>query len=132
MILTTTQKYQLNQIRQSHRLSLLLLCGSQIGTQVHPNSDTDIAILRQPGVLELDSLKLINQLHLVFHTEKIDLIDITHADPLLLHSITTNSILLSGRLHELELLQLKAFHLYNDYQPYLKLEREFVQERLSQ
>lgn len=126
---TKSQTKQLESIRQKHQLQLILLHGSQAKGQTHSNSDLDIAIYGRSKTLNL--LKLISQLSETFPGQKVDVSNLTNADPLLLQTVTTKSHVLSGKQKDFDKLQLKAFHRYNDYQPYLKQEQQFVQSKLT-
>ena len=124
-------KTALEGIRKKHGLSLILLHGSQVDGRTHKQSDVDIAVLRSDHKKPLDSLKLIGDLVSTFHNDKIDLADLTHANPLLLFTATQNAVLLSGNKKDLDALQLKAFHRYNNYLPYFKEERQHAISQLQ-
>jgi len=124
-------KDKLESIRTKHNLSLILLHGSQVTGQTHTNSDIDIAVVRKDRERKYKLLELIRDLSSAFNTDKIDISDLTHADPLLLYSATRQSKLLSGSTKDYDSLIKLAFHKYNDYKPFLERERLFVLERLN-
>ena len=127
--LTIPSNETLNSIRKKHHLSLLLLHGSHVRGLVYLKSDVDIAVVRQLAD-KLDLLALIRDLAEAFVTDRIDVVDLTHADPLLLYAVTTNSQLLSGTQKAYASVQLRAFHRYSDYKTFLSAEKQFVYNRL--
>lgn len=120
----------LDQIQQKHNLSLIIMHGSQVTGKTHTKSDVDIAVVRN-NEKKFDLLDLILDLKKYFKTDKIDVIDITHADPLLLFSVIQKSKLLSGDTINFKSLEESAFFKYSDYIPYLKMESDFIMERLN-
>ena len=120
-----------DQIRRQHHLKLILLHGSHVTGQIHPKSDLDIAVLSQDPTQNLDTLTLIRDLSMVFHTDHLDLTNLNHANPLLLKTVTNTATLLSGHQSDFDQLQLLAFHRYSDYLPYLRAEYQFVTSKLS-
>jgi len=126
--MTTKQKLKL--IRKKHHLALILLHGSHVTGKTHPKSDLDIAVLANNPHQAINLFKLTADLINALEVDKVDLANLTHADPLLLKTVTSNCQLLSGTKSQLDKLQLKAFHRYNNYLPYLKLEHQFVANNL--
>lgn len=120
----------LDQIRQKYDLGLILLHGSQVSGDTHAKSDVDIAVLSKDRSKNLDSYVLTSDLNEVFGVDSVDVTVLNHANPLLLKTVTDNAKLLSGTTTELFKLKLKAFHSYNDYLPYLKMESDFVRSQL--
>lgn len=120
----------LDQIKQKHNLSLIIMHGSQVTGKTHPKSDVDIAVVRNDEN-KFDLLDLILDLKKYFKTEKIDLTDITHADPLLLISVVRKSKLLAGNLKTFESLERTAFFKYSDYIPYLDMEAKMVAAKIN-
>lgn len=120
----------LDQIRQKHNLSLIAMHGSQVSGMTHPNSDVDIAVVRNDEN-KFDLLDLILDLKNYFKTDKIDLTDITHADPLLLFAVVGKSKLLSGNPTTFGALEKTAFFKYSDYRPYLDIEAKMVASKIN-
>lgn len=121
----------LNNICRKHGLKLILLHGSQVSGQVHAKSDVDIAVLPQFPAKKLDYLNLISDLTDFFHNDQVDLTDLSRADPLLLKLVIDHSRLLAGSKKDLDKIQLKAFHRYNDYLPYLKQEQQTIKKTFA-
>lgn len=121
----------LAQIRKKHRLDLILLHGSQAEGKTHPQSDLDIAVLPQKKSTQLDLLTLYAELAKVLNHDRVDIVNLKGANPLLLKAVTDKAQLLAGDKSALENLRHKAFHQYSDYAPYLEREQKYVKERLK-
>lgn len=129
--LTIPDKTKLDDLRATHDLRLILLHGSHVGTLIHPESDIDIAVLRDQKKPPFHYINLVSDLMEAFDSDHVDLVDLTHADPLLLFAATKNCQLLSGNEADLANLQKLAFHRYNDYLGYLKEEQNFIRKKLQ-
>ena len=120
----------LEEIRKKYNLSLILMHGSQVTGKTHSKSDTDIAVMEKSGNKDLDILGLYGDLTNLLKTDGIDITNITHANPLLAFAVARRSKLLSGSKEDYESFLRTAFFKYNDYRPYLKMEHEFIKERV--
>lgn len=129
--ITIPDQPTLDTIRANHNLRLILLHGSQVDTLRHAESDIDVAVTRDSDKPSFRYLKLIDDLIEAFDSDRIDLVDLTHADPLLMYAITKNCLLLSGEMADLDQLTRRAFLRYGDYRAYLNEEATFVQRRLA-
>lgn len=89
---TTKNKSLIKKIAQKYQLRLILLFGSQTGDQkyLHQESDFDIAYLSRRNLDLMEEGKLINDLIQVFKSERIDLVNLKKAKPLLLFLITND------------------------------------------
>ncbi|OGM26387.1 hypothetical protein A3D00_04490 [Candidatus Woesebacteria bacterium RIFCSPHIGHO2_02_FULL_38_9] len=123
-------KIALDKIRKKYGLEIILLHGSQVSGKQHAKSDVDVAVLPKKGV-KINTLDLIYDLSNVFATDRVDIVNIAHANPLLLQAVMSKSILISGDKSLYQALKLKAFNLYNDYLPYLEIERKSVLKNLE-
>lgn len=121
---------RLKEIRQKYALALILLHGSQVSGQIHAKSDVDIAVLSQVRGQTLDRLALIVDLNDALESQAVDLTVLDYADPLLLKTVADKAQLLAGIAIDLFKLRLRAFHAYNNYLPYLKMEADFVRSQL--
>ena len=122
---------KLDKIRAKHGLELILLHGSQVSERTHKDSDIDIAVLPKRNK-KVDVLGLYADLGEVIKPEdKIDITNLSHADPLLLFTVTSKSNLLSGNDKTYKLLKIKAFNMYNDYEPYFAIEQKTIYKNLT-
>jgi predicted nucleotidyltransferase len=111
---------------------LLLQFGSTVGGPVHDRSDLDLAIqFTGPDVSFETVLDIQAALANLFPGQEIDLAILNRADPLFLKKITERCRLLYGTARDLALLRLSAFKQYQDFRPYLELERRYVSSRLA-
>src|SRR3989344_8732172 len=118
----------IDEIRKKHNLQLIILHGSQVTGKTHAKSDFDIAVVRSDKVTKIDFFELTGDLENYFKG-KIDLSDITFADPLFLFAVMQKCKLLSGGVSDFKSLERLAFFKYSDYVPYLSMESDFVTER---
>jgi len=121
----------MDSVGKKHGLSLILLHGSQVDGRVHKKSDVDIAVLRRNVNKKLDLLALIYSLSEKFENDKIDVLDLTTADPLTAFAVARKNKLLSGSKQDYDKFLKKAFMKYGDYVPYLEKEREFVKQKIE-
>lgn len=92
---------------------------TQVTGKTHSKSDVDIAVVRN-NESEFDLFELILDLKNYFKTDRIDLTDITHADPLLLFSVVRKAKLLAGNSTAFSSLERTAFFKSNDYRSFLQ------------
>ncbi|MEK7119687.1 MAG: nucleotidyltransferase domain-containing protein [Patescibacteria group bacterium] len=129
--LTIPEKAALDALCKKHHLLLMLLHGSQVDGPRHSKSDIDVGVTREPHKPAFRCVDLVSDLMEIFHSDRIDLVDLTHADPLLLFAVMRRAHLLAGDTRIFDHLEQKAFHRYNDYQRYFTEERQFVKNRLA-
>ena len=129
MNFASTQRTALADIAEKHCLRLIMLFGSHAGGTVHDASDLDIAVqTREGGGLSSRAwLDLQDDLRGVFPDQSVDLAVTDHADPLFLKQITARCVLLAGRERDFLEFKMYAYRRYQDYKPYLALERRFVE-----
>jgi predicted nucleotidyltransferase len=105
---------------KSYQLELILIFGSQAQAQTqtsshlsHPESDLDIAFYGNQILSEIEKINLTTDLCNLFHTDKVDLVDIKTAPPLLKKEIFKNYKVLYQKdpilLYQLELVSIYEF-----------------------
>jgi hypothetical protein len=122
----------LTEIAKKHNLSLILMHGSQVTGKIHAKSDLDIAVMQKSDKKNLDLIGLYADLGSYFKINNVDITNITHPNPLLGIAVARKSKLLFGLNEDYEDFCRKAFFRYNDYYPYLKMESDFVKERIEE
>ena len=122
-------KEKIKKIAEKFNLELVMLFGSRARGNYRADSDFDIAIKAKRKINLQEELALIYEFSKIF-SEKIDL-SIIKPDPLLLHNISEDAILLFGSQDDFMKFKLYAFHCYNDYIPFLKKEADFVKKQIS-
>ncbi len=95
--------------------------GSFVSEKTREDSDIDIAVSSAKKISFKDELSIIQKFTEIFKRDA-DLVIINKANPLLLQQIDKNGIMIYGKRTDYINFKLYAFHRYNDYLPYFKLE----------
>ncbi|OGI25155.1 MAG: hypothetical protein A3J76_03045 [Candidatus Moranbacteria bacterium RBG_13_45_13] len=131
MKITPRQKKNINKIAKKHRLELVMLFGSFASGENRKDSDLDIAVLGKNNISLRKTLAISRELSFIFEKE-VDLSVMNQANPLLLHQVEQNAILLSGRDEKFFEFKLRAFRRYHDYAPYFEMETRLNRELIKQ
>ena len=75
-------------------LQIVLLFGSRVSGRVHPGSDIDLGVLFDSPV---NLVEITNRITGLLHTDRVDLVDLRRASPLLAFSAARESLLLYER-----------------------------------
>jgi predicted nucleotidyltransferase len=130
--LSTEQETRLRQLAERFGIRLILQFGSTVGGQTHARSDLDLAVhFTMPDVPFETVLDIQAALSELFPDREVDFAILNRADPLFLRKITEQCRLLYGTSHDLARLRAYAFKRYQDFRPYLELERHYVARRLA-
>ncbi|WHZ26346.1 MAG: hypothetical protein OJF51_001141 [Nitrospira sp.] len=130
---TTEAVSGLRELAQRFRVRLILQFGSTVTGMTHDRSDLDLAIqFETPDASFQNVLELQEALQRRFPGRKVDLAILNRADPLFLKKIVESCRILFGMPQDLAHLRLHAFKAYQDFRPYLELERRHVARRLSE
>jgi predicted nucleotidyltransferase len=122
----------LRELAQRFRIRLILQFGSTVTGTTHDRSDLDLAVqLDTPAVSLQTVLEMQEALQTWFPGREVDLAILNRADPLFLKKIVESCRMLFGTPQDFARLRLYAFKAYQDFQPYLELERQSVARRLS-
>lgn len=125
--LSLKQKQAIKKLAKEFKLKLIIAFGSQVSGRLHSNSDMDIAVLPiHNGFSFKLYTDLLRDFSRIFSDKEIDLSFINRADPLFLSNICKNPFLLYGKKRNLDELRIYSFKRYIDYQPYFKVESNFV------
>ena len=120
-----------SRLAKERALDLVLVFGSVAAGKAHASSDVDVALSASAGPLAFETLVDVTmQLGGLFQAE-VDGVDLRRADPLLLKKIFEHPVVLFSTPGAFEQARLHAFHRYEDYRPYLALERAAVRRRLG-
>ncbi|MBI5855345.1 MAG: nucleotidyltransferase domain-containing protein [Nitrospirae bacterium] len=123
---------RLSRLAQHFGLHLIVQFGSTVAGPTHARSDLDLAVqLTGPDLSLRRVLDIQAALADLFPGQDVDLAILNRADPLFLKKITEQCRLLYGAPQDLALLRLSAFKRYQDFRPYLEIERRFVSRRLA-
>ena len=122
----------LRELAQRFRVCLILQFGSTVTGTTHARSDLDLAVqFETPHASFQTILEMQEALQARFPGCKVDLAILNRADPLFLKKIVESCRILFGMPKDLARLRLRAFKVYQDFRPYLELERRHVARRLS-
>lgn len=122
----------LRELAQRFRVCLILQFGSTVTGTTHDRSDLDLAVqFETPHASFQTILEMQEALQARFPGCKVDLAILNRADPLFLKKIVESCRILFGMPKDLARLRLRAFKVYQDFRPYLELERRHVARRLS-
>jgi predicted nucleotidyltransferase len=123
---------KLKGLADKSQLELILIFGSQAQGTVHPESDVDIAVYSKHILSEDEKINLTFEIGNMLHTEKIDLVDIKTASPLLKKKIFENYTVLYQKdpflLYQLELTSLYE---YKESEVLYEIRRERLQESIG-
>ena len=123
---------KLKGLADKYHLELILVFGSQAQGSVHPESDVDIAVYGKHVLSEKEKINLTYELGNILQTEKIDLVDIKTASPLLKKKIFENYTVLHQKdpflLYQLELASLYE---YKESEVLYEIRRERLQESIG-
>lgn len=131
MIISIKQQQQINKLSKKYQLQLVLLFGSVAKGKDRQDSDIDIAILCEKNISFKKYLELIGGFSKIFK-KTVDLSNITETNPLLLQQISNECLLLYGNKNDFMRFKLYAFHRYNDYLPFFKMERALNKKLIQQ
>ena len=119
-------------IAERHRARLILQFGSSVSGKTHAGSDVDLAVLlEQPDLSTQGYAELVHDLQELVNGAEVDVVVLNRADPLLLKQVSDGCVRLYGSEREFQRFRLLAFKRYQDYRPYLELERRYVARALE-
>lgn len=122
----------LRELAQRFGIRVVLQFGSTVTGTTHDDSDLDLAVQFDTPILSLGTiLELQEALQSQFPGRKVDLAILNRADPLFRKKIMESCRILFGTSQDCARLRLYSFKTYQDYRPYLELERQSVAKRLA-
>lgn len=80
-------KLKIEKLTEKYGLSLVLLFGSRATGKIHAHSDFDVAYLSKKPLDLMDEARLVCDLMPVFRSDKVDLVNLKKAPPLLMKRI---------------------------------------------
>ncbi len=100
-------------LAERYRLGLVLMFGSHVQGVIHPESDVYLAVYSKQILSETEKISLTYELCNILHTDRVDLVDIKTAPPLLKREVFKNYIVLYQKdpmlLYQLELVGIYEF-----------------------
>lgn len=103
-------------MRKSNQKTLIIAFGSQISGKTREGSDFDFAVLARKPLTLTGQVKLSAELSKRFriNEDKIDLVDLHKASPLLLHEVATKGRLIEGTNFDFIRFKVRAWKIYQD------------------
>jgi len=130
---SNTAVSELSAVAEKYDLALIILHGSQAKGTAKPGSDYDIAVLRREGALDADQmLHLLLDLGQALGSERVDLVDLHRASPLLKYeAVRSAQVLYEAKPGTFNLFHVLAWKLYqDDHYDLRRLDRLYVQQSL--
>lgn len=122
----------LRELAQRFGIRVILQFGSTVTGTTHESSDVDLAVqLDTPAVSLETMLEMQEALQSRFPGREVDVAILNRADPLFRKKIMEACRMLFGTSQDFARLRLYSFKTYQDFLPYLELERQSVARRLS-
>jgi len=122
----------LRELAQRFGIRVILQFGSTVTGTTHDRSDVDLAVQLDTPTVSLETiLEMREALLSLFPGREVDMAILNWADPLFRKKIMESCRMLFGTSQDFARLHLYSFKTYQDFQPYLELERQFVARRLS-
>lgn len=132
LAVTHYTKTKIKRLAESYHLSLIVLFGSQAEGRIHRESDIDIAVLGEKPLSVEQEILIITNLCQILKSDRIDVVNISRASPLLLKEIFSKPVVLYQKspdiLYEYELYALRR---YTEAEPLYKLVNEELGRRVG-
>lgn len=129
----TVDKNKIADIAKRHNLALVVLFGSRARGDARIKSDFDIAYSSVSPMDLSEENSMAVELHAVFKSSNVDVVNLSNAGPLLLKKIVDESCVLYEAKESLfNGLYLYAMRIYRESEFLNKLRRDFVLNRINQ
>lgn len=114
-------------------IKLIILFGSQASRKAGAGSDTDVAILSDRAITLEDKMELREKLAagLGVSEDKIDLIDLWSAPPLLQHQIAQNGRLIEGKIADFIRFKVLAWKRYQDTAKFRRIREQVLNKEYA-
>lgn len=116
---------------QKYRINLLLSFGSYGTERFTPESDIDLAYQAASALTPKEELQLLQDLILLFRRDRIDLVNLSKASPLLMFEIATKGRVLYEENDAFLRFKLKASARYADTRHLRRMRREYLERELN-
>ncbi len=116
---------------EKYHLNLLLSFGSYGTERFTPESDIDLAYQAERSLSPDEELRLLKDLIFLYRRDRIDLVDLSKASPLLMFEVATNGKVLYEEKESFLRFKLKASARYADTRRLRRMRREYLNRELS-
>ena len=126
-------KPKIAELAKRYGLTLVVLFGSQVTGKTHRESDVDVAYMSERKLSFDDEAFLNFNLTEIFHNDKVSLVNMKAASPLLLKQVVTNAVVLHERTPHLFVeMFLYGLRIYEEAQPIFELRDSYLTRRLNE
>ncbi len=126
-------KNKIAEIAKRYNLTLIVLFGSQVTGFTHKESDVDLAYKSSKKLSFHDEVLLNTEFTEIVRNDKVSLVNLKTASPLLLKQIVTNAIVLFEESpHLFTELFIYALRVYEEAEPIFDLRRHYVLRRINE
>jgi len=123
---------KINELAGKYHLSLVLLFGSRAAGKTHARSDFDIAYLSKKPLDLMDEARLLCDLMPIFRSDKIDLVNLKKAPPLLMKRVfDSHQVLFCADKAQYFGYQMYALRRYAEARPLLDLKSDYLHYRVK-
>jgi predicted nucleotidyltransferase len=120
-------KKELNKIADEYKLNYLVLFGSRADRTAREDSDYDIAYSSKSDIDYGEEALLTEKLAKVLRIKKIDIVNMSHAGPLLMKEVSDKGILIAEFTpSSFDKFQIYSFMQYVEAKPLFKMREEYV------
>lgn len=125
-------KPHIAKLAKKYGLTLVVLFGSQATGHTHKESDVDVAYISDRKLSFDEEVLLNTDLTEVFRNDKVSLVNLKTASPLLLKQVVMNAAVLYEKHPSLfNEFYLLALRLYDEAKPLFELRRDFLNYKIS-
>ena len=123
---------KINELTGKYHLSLVLLFGSRAAGKTHAHSDFDVAYLSEKPLDLMDEAKLLCDLMPIFRSDKIDLVNLKKAPPLLMKRVfDSHQVLFCADKARYFNYQMYALRRYIEAKQLLDLRSDYLRYRVE-
>lgn len=132
MDMAKIDKKKIAELAKRYDITLVVLFGSQVSGFTHKESDVDIAYMSDRK-LSFDEEALLNtRLGEIMRNDKVSLVNLKTASPLLLKQVMTNALVLYEKTPHLATEELLyALRVYEEARPIFELRRQYLLQKIN-
>lgn len=126
-------KPHIKKLAKKYDLTLVVLFGSQVTGETHKESDVDVAYLSDEKLSFDEEVLLNTDLTEIFRNDKVSLVNLKTASPLLLKQIVTTAVVLYEKESHLFIeMFLYALRMYEEAEPLFDLRRHYLERKIRE
>lgn len=123
---------KIEELAEKYHITLIVLFGSRATGKIHAHSDFDVAYLSQKPLDLMDEARFVCDLMPIFQSEKIDLVNLKKAPPLLMkHIFDAHQVLFCADKTQYFSYQMYALRRYQEAKPLFELKSDYLRYRVK-